>query len=107
MTRMQELEARRVALLQRCAEQRVELGARIAFLREAPLRWLRGTGGAGEAGFAPSRHPLGWIAALGGLLLFGRTRQVLTGMVWARSALGLVSKIAQVATLFAALRRTR
>jgi hypothetical protein len=103
---MQELEARRVALLQRCAEQRVELGTRISFLREAPWRWLRGSGG-GDAAFTATRHPLAWIAALGGLMLFGRTRQVLTGLVWARSALGLISKVAQVATLVSALRRTR
>ena len=40
-------------------------------------------------------------------MLLGRTREVLTLLVWARSALALVSRATQVLSLLGALRKSR
>ena len=74
MTRMAELQARRQALLVRCAEQRLELAQRLAVLR--PYQ-TRATGATGAATQYAARHPLAWIAVLGALMLTKRTREVL------------------------------
>ena len=96
MTRSADLEARRRALLARCEAQRAELAHRIAQLRlEAP-----GPGAALPAGRAHmARHPLAWVVALGAVLLLGSTREVLSVLGWARTALSLASRAAQVLRL--------
>jgi hypothetical protein len=40
-------------------------------------------------------------------MVFGRAREVLTFFVWTRSALTLVSRLTQVASLVGSLRRRR
>lgn len=110
MSRRSELEARRRVLLARCEAQRAELGERVAQLRALPRRWLKGGllgAAAGGAGVRPTNHPLAWIAALAGAMLLGRTREVLTFMVWTRSALSLVSRVTQVLALIGAARKLR
>jgi hypothetical protein len=109
VSRLAELEQRRRALLARCEAQRIELGCRVEQVRQFPRQWLRArtAGAAGAATLGAGRHPLAWITAVGGLMLLGRTRQVLTLLVWARSALTLVSRATQVLTLLGALRKTR
>jgi hypothetical protein len=108
MSRMADLEARRLALLARCEAQRAELSQRIHQLGGNPRSWL-GSARAGETGIGTlkARHPLAWIAALAGVLAFGRTREVLTAIVWARSALSLVARVTEVVSLASALRRGR
>jgi hypothetical protein len=110
VSRMTDLEARRRALLMRCEAQRAELSQRMAQLRGSPSSWF-GTTRTGDSGSASSllrtRHPLAWLAALAGLVAFGRTREVLTGIVWARSALSLIGRVSEVVTLATALRRSR
>jgi hypothetical protein len=100
---MKQLEARRHALLERCAEQRDELAARLAQLD--PARVLRGSAHGSTS--ALPRHPLAWAAALGGLLLLGRTREVLTFILWIRSALALAGRAAQLVRLLTELRTPR
>jgi hypothetical protein len=110
VSRLAQLEARRRVLLARCEAQRAELGERAADLTALPRRWLKGGlfgGSAGGAGVRPSSHPLAWIAALAGAMLLGRTREVLTFMVWTRSALSLVSRVTQVLALLGAVRKMR
>jgi hypothetical protein len=107
MRRADELAARRRVLLARTETQRAELEYRFAQL--SPRRWAR----AAAAGIASGgvrrvgRHPLAWLAVVAGFLVLGRTREMLTALVWARSALSLLSRATQVLSLFGSLRRSR
>ena len=101
MTRMADLQARRRALLARSAQQRVELAQRLAVLRPQQTR------AAGAAGQYGSRHPLAWIAVLAGLMLTRRTREVLSLLVFIRSAVALVTRAAQLLRLFGQARAPR
>jgi hypothetical protein len=101
MRRLKQLEARRHALLKRCGEQREDLAARLAQLNPGNL--LRGSGPDGQR----LRHPLAWAAALAGMLLLGRTREVLTFILWIRSALALAGRAAHLVRLVTQLRAPR
>lgn len=94
MSRMSELQARRALLLERCARQRVELAQRVTQLRGAlpGVPWAR-SAGAGILGQSV-RHPLAWLAFLGAMVAFGRTRRVLSGLVLVRSALTFATRAA-------------
>jgi hypothetical protein len=99
MSRMAELQARRRALLALCEAQRSELSQRLAQLH----------GGASADGLSPrpQRHPLAWVAALAGLTVLGRTRDVLTVLVWIRAALSVATRAAQVLSLVSQIRTRR
>jgi len=105
MSRLADLEVRRRVLLARCAMQRVDLARRVSRLHA-------GVGGAAFA-TAPgadgraARHPLAWIAALAGLAVLGRTRDVLTVLAWVRTALSVASRAAQLLGLIGAVRARR
>jgi hypothetical protein len=101
VTRTAELEARRRTLLARCEAQRAELAQRMEQLRR---RGPAATLAAGARGDAHPRHPLAWIAALAALLLLGRTRQALKFLGWARAALTLAARAAQLLSLIRGLR---
>jgi len=101
MMRNSELHIRRQALLARCEAQRAELSWRLAHILPKPLRGMASGQGPGASA---ARHPFAWLLALGGLLVFGRAREVLTALVWARSALGLLSRGAKLVGLVSALR---
>lgn len=94
MSRLQTLEARRRVLIERCEQQRVELAQRLGRLN--PDARMHGSG----AG-APARHPLAWVAALAGVMLLGRTRDVLTLLVWLRTALSLAAGASKLLRLVA------
>ncbi len=96
MSRLRQLEARRRVLLGRCDEQREELAARLAAL--SPAAVLRGTG------IPELRHPLTWLTALAAMLYFGRTRKVLTVVLWLRAALTLARRAARLVRLVSELR---
>jgi hypothetical protein len=103
VNRMAELVARRRALLARCEAQRIELAQSLAALRGEP----HGAGAfAGDAA-RRARHPLAWVAALAGLTALGRTRDVLTLLVWIRSALSVAARAAQVLGIISQLRTRR
>ena len=107
MARMRELEARRKMLLARSEALRAELAQRMAQLhrQSRPATLAAGAGVGGIT--SPSRHPLAWIGALGALMLLGRTREVLKLLVWARTALTVASRTAQMLRLVRELRRRR
>jgi len=96
MSRLKQLEARRRALLRRCDEQREELAARLGQL--SPAAMLQ------DAGVTRLGHPLAWAAALAAMLLFGRTRKVLTAVLWMRSVLAFARRAAQLVRLLAQAR---
>lgn len=99
MSRLRQLEARRRVLLGRCDEQREELAARLAALSPATL--LQGSG------LAQLRNPLALAAAFVALLYFGRTRKVLTVILWMRSALGFARRARQLVRLLTQARAAR
>ncbi|TLY98411.1 MAG: hypothetical protein E6K38_01670 [Gammaproteobacteria bacterium] len=98
MSRLTELRARRADLLTRCAAQRADLARRIAELR--PGAAGGGPEGAQAAERGGARHPLGWIAVLAGLMLVTRAREVLSLLVFIRSAGELAVRTVQVLRLF-------
>jgi hypothetical protein len=99
---MADLQERRRALLARCAQQRVEFRERLAALR--PQQPQAAGGGAGQH---VARHPLAWIAVLGAVMLMRRTREVLSLLVFIRSAVGLVTRAAQLLRLIGHARASR
>ena len=98
MSRLTDLRARRANLLARCAAQRADLARRIAELRPAAAGG--GPEGAQGAARGGARHPLGWIAVLAGLMLVTRAREVLSLLVFIRSAAELAVRGVQVLRLF-------
>lgn len=105
MSRLTELEMRRAALLARCEVQRVELAQRVAALHAPGGAGLGALAGGGSARAA--RHPLAWIAALAGMALMGRTRDVLTVLAWVRTALTVGARVAQLLGLINTVRGRR
>ena len=103
MSRSKRLEARRRVLIERCAAQRLELEERLADLN--PLAVLRAAG-AGQ-GRPALPHPLALALVLAGLLFLGRTRKIVTVVLWARSVLSLAGRVAQIAHLVTQLRAPR
>lgn len=106
MSRMHELEQRRARLIAQSGRQREELAGRLAQLKSTPLSQaaaqMFGSRGGGET--LPFLGPLAWAAALAGLLLLRRPRQVLTLLAWARTALALGSRATLVLRMLGQLR---
>jgi hypothetical protein len=96
VSRMRELRARRAVLLARCAEQRADLARRIAELRRGAVG---GGDGAEAAARGGARHPLSWIVVLGGLMLVTRAREVLSLLLFMRSAVALAARGLQLLRL--------
>ena len=98
--RLEQLEARRQHLLNKCEEQRLELAYRIAQLRPAEqlTAWTRRPAG------GRSHSPLTWIAGVVGLLLMLRRRRVLSGVGWLTGLLALASRATTVLRVVAQLR---
>ena len=95
MSRMSDLQARRALLLERCAAQRLELSRHLTELRGSlPLAGF--TRGGAAVAAAGARHPLAWLAVLGALLAFGRTRRVLSLFMLMRSALTFTTRAASL-----------
>ena len=107
MSRLEELRARRRVLLRECEVQRSELSERIGELKASPLSRAAGEllsrGGDG----LPLLKPLTWAAALAGILLLRRPRQVLTLLGWARTAVAFGSRAAMALKLIDQLRSRR
>lgn len=107
MSRLEELKARRHLLLRECEVQRNELSERIGELKASPLSRaaaeLLSRGGDG----LPLLRPLTWAAALAGLLLLRRPRQVLMLLGWARTAVTFGSRAAMALRLIEQLRSRR
>lgn len=100
MSRLEELEARRRALLNKCEEQRLELAYRIAQLRPAEqlAAWTR------RSATGRGQSPLTWIAGVVGLLLMLRRSRFLSGVGWITGLLALASRATTVLRVIAQLR---
>lgn len=91
MSRLRQLEKRRRELLRQCDAQREELAGRLAQLSPGTVL--------NNSALSHLRHPLAWGAALAGMLLLRRTREVLTFITWARMALMLAGRVASLLRL--------
>ena len=98
--RLEELEARRRHLLNKCEEQRLELAYRIAQLKPAEqlAAWTR------RPAAGQSQSLLTWIAGVVGLLLMLRKRRLLSGVGWLTGLLALASRATTVLRVVAQLR---
>ena len=104
MSRLQELEARRRALLERIDAQRAEIAYRLEQIR--PVRQVANWAGRGASGPAPN-HPLAWLAGLAGLLVLLRPRRLLSWVTFAAGVLSLVSRAGTILRLLATLKALR
>jgi hypothetical protein len=109
VNRMRTLEARRRLLIVRCEVERVELAEHIVKLKHSPLSRAAGELFAAphDGALAALARPLTWAAALAGLLLLRRPRQILTVLGWARTALAFGTRAALVLRLFEQLRSAK
>jgi hypothetical protein len=109
VSRMRTLEARRRLLIARCEGERLELAEHIVHLKHSPLGRAAGELFAAphDGAVAALARPLTWAAALAGLLLLRRPRQILTVLGWARTALAFGSRAALVLRLFEQLRSAK
>lgn len=98
--RLEALEARRRALLEKCEEQRLELAYRVEQIKPGGqlTAWTRGSG-AGRG-----HNPIAWIAGLVGLLLMLRRRRLLAGVGWITGLVALASRATTVLRVIAQLR---
>ena len=98
--RLETLEARRRALVNKCEEQRLELAYRVAQIRpsEQLTAWTR------RSGAGRGRSPITWIAGLVGLLLMLRRRRGLSGLGLITGLVALASRATTVLRVIAQLR---
>jgi hypothetical protein len=103
---MRELQSRRRVLIARCELQRAEMALRVGELRNDPVRrvLVQALGGTLGGSVRPFKHPLTWAVAIAGLLFLRRPRQVLTMLMWARSAVAVASKAGVALKVFGQLR---
>ena len=99
-SRLDSLEARRRALLNKCEEQRLELAYRVAQIKPAAqlTAWTRRSGG------GAGTSPLTWVAGLAGLLMLLRRRRVVSGVGWIAGLIALASRATTILRLLAQLR---
>jgi hypothetical protein len=108
MSRLSDLQARRRRLLLRCEVQRADLSRRLGEFKDSPLTRVAGEMfGAGDGKGLPLARPLTWAAALAGVLLLRRPRQVLTLLMWARSAASLGARAGLILRMLGQLRSAR
>jgi hypothetical protein len=90
-SRIDALEARRQALLNKCEDQRLELAYRVSQItpKAALTAWSR------RSGKSAGKNPLAWIAGVVGLLLIlRRRRRSVSGI----GGIGLVTGLLALAT---------
>jgi hypothetical protein len=116
--RLRALEARRLVLLGRCEEQRLELAYRFSQLRpRAQLTaWSRRRAASGGG-----PNPLAWVLGVASMLMMlrrkrkkGGARRIVPGVGWAAGIMALASRttsllrlIAQLRALYVGLRAAR
>ena len=102
-TRLDALEAKRQALLNRCEEQRLELAYRVAQItpRAALTAWSRRAGG------TAGKNALPWVAGAAGLLMLflRRRRRPSAGGGGGFGGVGLVTGLLALATRASTLLR--
>lgn len=103
MSRIQELEEKRRALLAKCEEQRAELTYRLEQLRPAAQL-------ANLSERAPAmalNHPLAWLAALAGVVTLLKPRRMLSWLTFATGAMSILSRATALWKVFQSLRSLR
>jgi len=103
MSRRQELEERRRALLVRCDEQRAELAYRLEQIRPSTqvAEWTQRAPG------MALHSPLAWIAALAGVATLLRPRRLLSWLTFATKAMSIITRATALLKLFSTLRSLR
>jgi hypothetical protein len=108
VSRLHELEARRHRLLAQCERQRSDLAARVDELKDSPVARALGGVLSGTPGRGLSlMRPLAWTAALAGVLLLRRPRQLLMLIELTRTAIAVVSRAGVVLRILDQLRGRR
>ncbi len=98
--RIDALEARRLELLAKCEQQRLEIAYRVAQIKPSAqlTAWTRR--GKGEGKF-----PIALVAAAAGILLMlRRQRRFLSGVGWATGVLALATRATTLLRVIAQLR---
>lgn len=103
MSRIQELEERRRALLARCEEQRAEIAYRLERIRPA----AQVASFAQRAPGMAANHPLAWVAAVAGVVTLLRPKRLLSWLTFATGAVSILSRATQLLKVFVALRSLR
>jgi hypothetical protein len=103
MSRREQLEQRRRALLARCDEQRAELAYRLEQIRPAAqvANWTSRAPG------IAANHPLAWLAALAGIVTLLRPKRLLSWLTFATGAISILSRATALLKLFQSLRSLR
>jgi len=100
MRRLHELEARRLRLIARCDQQRLEIAYRISEL--SPAAQLANF--SRRAPTSAASHPLAWLVSLGTLLVMMRERRVLGWIGKVGAAVALLSRVTAMVRLLRQLR---
>jgi hypothetical protein len=100
MRRLHELEARRLSLIARCEQQRLEIAYRIAELSPAAQlsNWSR------RAPASAANHPLAWLVSLGTLLVMMRERRLVGWIGKVSAGVALLSRARAIVRLLRQLR---
>ena len=100
MRRLHELEARRLNLIARCEQQRLEIAYRIAELSPAALlsNWTR------RAPTSAASHPFKWLVSLATLLIMMRERRVVGWIGKVSAGVALLSRASAIVRLLRQIR---
>ena len=100
MRRLHELEARRINLIARCEQQRLEIAYRLAELSPAGLlsNWTR------RAPTSAASHPLKWLVSLATLLIMMRERRVVGWIGKLSAGVALLSRATAIVRLLRQIR---
>jgi hypothetical protein len=110
MKRIDELEARRRALLARADQQRVELAYQLAQIGPTTqlARWTNRAAQWRNAGAVNARGlPIGWVAAAAVLLVLLKPRRIISWLTWIAGALSLASRTTRLIRMFRQIRALR
>lgn len=100
MRRLHELEARRLNLIARCEQQRLEIAYRIAEL--SPAAQLSNL--TRRAPSSAASHPLAWLVSLGTVLFMMRERRIVGWIGKVSAGMALLSRARTVVRLLRQLR---
>jgi hypothetical protein len=100
MRRLHELEARRLNLIARCEQQRLEIAYRIAELSPAAQlsNWTR------RAPTSAATHPFKWLLSLATLLIMMRERRVIGWVGKVSAGVALLSRASAIVRLLRQIR---
>jgi len=100
MRRLHELEARRLGLIARCEQQRLEIAYRIAQLSPAAQLsyWTR------RAPTSAATHPLKWLVSLATLIIMMRERRVVGWIGKMSAGVALLSRATAIVRLLRQIR---